>query len=270
MCAALSPANFQLRNKILSEAAKHVRKTGFTTLALTAALKTIDDQKLKSSTLVHLFSRGFPIALVEYVVKSSNQAVQQELELTFSKDAVVRSIEANLENFLQERFSLPTERDVVEKALLTKIELLRPLAAHWPSAVALECCPSNAPYTAMNLAEFVDTTAYYMERVGALNELLDPARRVLQSKAMASHLQFAGTKDSAGVAASSFLKSFLHGIPLSSGPHAGHSGISPLWFLRRGQLVLLYGTAMSSLLGDVSRNAADTRALTRKAVNTLF
>lgn len=270
MCAALNHASFQLQNKILSEAAKHVRLTGFTTSALTAALASIDDKSINNRILSQIFSRGFPIALVEYVVKSTNQAVQRELELSYSKDAILSAIEANLDNYIQGRFALPTEGDVAEKALLTKVELLKPLAAHWPSAVALECCPSNVPYTVINLAEFVDTTSYYMERVTSLGELLDPARRVLQSKAMASHIQFAGTKENAGLAASSFLRNFLRGIPLSSGPHAGHSSFNPSWYLKRGQLALLYGAATTSLLGDVSRNAADTRALTKKAVRSFF
>ncbi|KPA77304.1 hypothetical protein ABB37_07193 [Leptomonas pyrrhocoris] len=270
MCAALNPAKVQLRDRILSEAAKHVRATGFTNGALVTALKTIEDKRISDRTLADLFNRGFPIALVEYVVKSSNQAVHRELELSFSKDAVVRSIEANFENFVQGQFQLPTESDVAEKALLTKIELLKPLAALWPSAVVLEYYPSNVPYTVINTAEFVDTTVYYMERVNALSELLGPARRILKSKAMASHVQFSGTKDIAGAATSSFLKSFLHGLPLSSGPHVGHSSINPSWFLKRVQLAALYGTATASLLGDASRNAADTRALTRKVVKAVF
>jgi hypothetical protein len=270
MCAALSPASYQLRNSILSEAVKHVRSTGFTTAALTAALETMEKHNINDRILAHLFNRGFPIALVEYVVKSSNQATQRELELTFSKDAVVRSVVANLDFFVRGHFKLPTERDVAEKALLTKIEFLKPLAAHWPNAVALEHCPSNVPFTVINLAEFVDTTAYYMERVSALCELLDPARRILQSKAMSSHILFDGTNDNASAAASAFLTSFLRGIPLSSGPHAGHSSFNPSWYLKRGQLALLYGTVTTSLLGDVSRNGAGTRTLTKKAVRALF
>lgn len=270
MCAALSPASFKLRNRILSEAAKHVRTTGFKTAALVVALKTIDDTNISDSVLTHLFNRGFPIALVEYVVKASNQAVQRELESTYSKSAVVRSIEENFDQFIQGRFLLPSERDVAERALLTRVELLRPLAEHWPNAVALEYCPSNVPYTVINLAEFVDTTAYYMERVASLNEVLDPARRILQSKAMASHIQVGRTSDNPVLSSSSFLDSFLQGIPLSSGPHAGHSGINPSWYFKRAQLALLYGAATTSLLGDVSQNAADTRALTKKAVRAFF
>lgn len=269
MCAALSPANFQLRNRILSEAAKHVRTTGFTTNALISALETLKDVRVTDSALAHLFSRGFPIALVEYVVKSSNQAAQRELEAHFSKDAVVKSIEANLENFVCGRFLLPSESDVAEKALLARVELLKPLAAHWPDAVALEYCPSNVPYTVIHLAEFVDTTAYYMERVASLSEVLDPARRILQSKAMVSHIQTDNSTNHLE-SSTSFLRSFLHGIPLSSGPHAGRSGFNPSWYYKRFQLALLYGATTTSLLGDLSRNAKDTRLLTKNAVQSLF
>ncbi|CAJ1020236.1 hypothetical protein Q4I30_002191 [Leishmania utingensis] len=269
MCAALSPAHFELRTKILSEATKHVRTTGFTNATLAASLKSIGGE-VSDRALSHIFNRGFPIALVEHIVKSSNLCVQHELETAFNKEAIIKSIDSNLDAFVENRLLLPTEKNIAERAILSKVEFLLPLAQHWPSAVALEYLPSNLPYTVINLAEFVDTTVYYMERTATLGELLEPARRILQSKAMASHLQYGERGMNGASSASSFLRNFLHGIALSSGPYADHSTLNLRWYYKRAQVGLLYGVATTSLLGDVSRNAADTRSLTKAVVEAFF
>lgn len=271
MCAALSPAHYQLRTKILAEAAKHVRETGFTNAALSTALRSFDHAEANDGTLSHIFSRGFPIALVEHIVRTTNSQVQRHLEATYSKEAILTSIDSNMDAFVHDRLLLPTEKTVAEDAVLAKVRLLQPLANHWPNAVVLEYLPSNLPYTVINLAEFIDTTAFYMERVTALRELLEPARRMLQSKAMASHIRYtdtgAATEDSSTAA---MLRGFIQGIPLSSGPHAGDGSFNLSWYSKRARLAVLYGAATTSLLGDVSRNAAETRALTKAAVNNFF
>ncbi|KAG5483352.1 hypothetical protein LSCM1_04899 [Leishmania martiniquensis] len=270
MYAALSPAHSQLRLKILSEATKHARTTGFTNATLAASLKSIEVEDISDRTLSRIFGRGFPIALVEHIARSANLHVHRELEAAFSKDAIIRSIDANVNAFVHNQLLLPTEKNVAEKAILSKFELLAPLAAHWPSAVALEYLPSNLPYTAINLAEFVDTTVYYMERIVTLGELLEPARRILQSKAMASCIPH-GDAGSNGVSqTSAFLNNFLKGISLSSGPYADHSTFNFGWYCRRAQVALLYGAAATSFLGDASRNAADTRCFTKAAIETVF
>ncbi|KAG5509440.1 hypothetical protein JKF63_06750 [Porcisia hertigi] len=270
MCAALSPAQSGLRAKILSEAAKDVCSTGFTNAALVKSLKSLKMEDISDRTLSHIFSRGFPIALVEHIVKSTNAQVQQELESAFNKDSIIQRIDSNVDAFVQNRLLLPTEQNVVERAILSKVQLLTPLVKHWPSAVALEYLPSNVPYTLLNVAEFVDTTAYYMERVVKLGELLELARRTLQSKAMASHIQHGEASSNDISPTSAFLKAFLQGVPLSSGPYGGHSALDMGWYFKRAQIALLYGTAITSLLGDISRNAVDTQSLTRAAVDRLF
>lgn len=270
MCAALSPAHFQLRVKILSEAAKHAPTTGFTNATLAVSLKSIGAEDITDRTLSHIFSRGFPIALVEHIVKSTNLHVQQKLESAYNKDAIIKSIDSNVDAFVQNRLLLPTEKDVAEKAILSKLELLIPLAEHWPSAVALEYLPANLPYTVINVAEFVDTTVYYMERAATLGELLEPARRILRSKAMASRIQSGEVDSNGALPTSAFFKSFLKGIPLSSGPYASPSALNMRWYCKRAQVALVYGAVTTSLLGDASPNAADTRSLTKAAVETLF
>ncbi|KAG5483212.1 hypothetical protein CUR178_04791 [Leishmania enriettii] len=269
MCAALSPAHHQLRLKILSEATKHAHATGFTNATLAASLKSVEAENISDRTLARIFSRGFPIALVEHIVRSTNSHVQWELEAAFSKDAIIRSIDSNVDTFAQNQLLLPTEKNVAEKAIMLKVESLTPLVAHWPSAVALEYLPHNLPYTAINLAEFVDTTVYYMERVATLGELLEPARRILQSKAMASRIPHEVGCNGASQT-SAFLNSFVKGISLSSGPYASHSAFNFSWYYKRAQVMLLYGAVTSSLMGDVSRNAADTRSFAKAAVETLL
>ncbi|KAK7201653.1 hypothetical protein NESM_000230200 [Novymonas esmeraldas] len=270
MCAALTPAQYQLRTRLLSEAAKHVRATGFTNTALIAALESAEAKDINDRVLHQLFSRGFPIALVEHVVKSTNAQVHRELETSFNKDAIVKSIDANVDAFVQDRLILPSEKRVAEAAVLAKLELLRPLAHHWPHAVALEYLPQNLPYTVINLTEFVDTTVHYMERVATLRELLEPARRFLQSKAMASHIQHRERETADESPTVAFLRSFLQGVPLSTGPYASNSEFNSGWYLKRAQVTFLYGTATTSLLGDMSRNATDTRSLTKAALDRLF
>ncbi|GET87135.1 hypothetical protein, conserved [Leishmania tarentolae] len=270
MCAALSPAHFQLRVKILSEAAKHVHTTGFTNAALAASLKAIEAEDITDRTLSQIFNRGFPIALVEHIVKSTNLRVQQELESVFNKDAIIKSISSNVDAFVQNRLLLPTEKMIAERAILSKVDLLMPLAGHWPNAVALEYLPSNLPYTVINLAEFVDTTVYYMERAATLGDLLEPARRILGSKAMASRIQHGEIDRNGTSPTSAFLKNFLADISLSSGPYADSSALNVGWYCKRARFALVYGAVTTSLLGDVSRNAGDTRSLTKAAVENFF
>ncbi|KAG5509760.1 hypothetical protein GH5_05626 [Leishmania sp. Ghana 2012 LV757] len=270
MCAALSPAHHQLRLKILSEATKHAHITGFTNATLAASLKSVGAEDISDRTLARIFSRGFPIALVEHIVRSTNLHVQQELEAAFSKDAIIKSIDSNVHSFVQNQLLLPTEKNVAEKAILLKVEFLTPLVAHWPSAVALEYLPHNLPYTAINLAEFVDTTVYYMERVATLGELLEPARRILQSKAMVSRIPHEEVGCNGASQTSAFLNSFMKGISLSSGPYSSHSAFNFSWYYKRAQVMLLYGAVTTSLMGDVSRNAADTRSFAKAAVETLL
>lgn len=270
MPAALSPEHYRLRNTILSEAVKYIPSKGFTNDSLINTLHSLQYNSVDDKMLNQFFQRGFPIALVEYVVKKTNTQVQQELEQTYSKRALLSCIDKNMEHFIEKRYLLPTAKDVVEQAVLSKIRLMKPLAHQWPSAVALEYCPSNMPYTIINAAEFVDTTAYFMERVETLGELLELARGLLQSKAMTSSIKVVeSTSDSESVM-SQFLNSFLHNMPLSSSPHSGMSGFNPSWYTRRAQVSLLYATAAASLLGDTSHNASDTALLTRKIVNSFY
>lgn len=266
----LSPQLFELRKALLKEATKYVSEVGFTYAALTRALSATE-KSVTDTALSSMFERGFPIALVEFLVKESSLSAQKGLEATFSKNAVIGSIAANEGSFREGRFAIPSEHDVVRSAIEWKLEALKPYCDRWPEAVALEYLPGNVPFTVINMAEFVDTTAYYMERMENMRSILQHAQRMMQAKAMASYIPTQETgAHSRGDGTADFLRSFLAGIPLAEGPHNSQHGFSIAWYARRGKIAAAYSTAMASLMGDESTNSVETKQLTKTVVNALF
>lgn len=271
--SSLSTSLFHLRNQLLSLAQKHIQEVGFTNEALVRAIDATGKRaEINDAVLSQLFERGFPSALVEYVVSQSNVGTQQMLEAKYNKNAIIKAIAKNEDNFALGRLALPTSKSVAEDAMLAKLAFLQPLVEHWPSAVAIEYQPSNVPYTMIRLAEFIDTAAYYMERVDNLSNLLEPARRILNARMMASYIPADTAHNEPGENSPSeqFLHSFVRGIPLSSGPHLGESRFSMEWYTRRAKMGILYSTTVTSLMGDASRDAIETRTLTKTLVAAMF
>lgn len=274
--SVLSNTLFHLRGQLLGAAEKCIPDVGFTNEALARAIDTTGKRaETTDSALSQMFQRGFPSALVEHVVKRSNLHAQHLLEAKYNKKTIISAIAANEENFSLGRLALPSGKNVAEDALLAKVAFLQPFAGQWPDAVAIEWQPSNAPYTIIGLTEFVDTTAYYMERVDNLGKLLEPARRIMNARIMASYIPSDSDPDASveeartHSASADFLYSFVRGVPLASGPHLGGSAFKLDWYTRRAALGVLYGLTVASLLGDASREAVETRNLVKSLVGSL-
>lgn len=267
----LSANLFTLRSNLLAAAEKEVVTVGFTSQALARAIVTVGrSDDLNDAALASMFDRGFVSALVEHIVKRSNAGTQKVLEAKYNKNAVIDRIAANEENFSLGRLTLPTAQNVAEDAMHAKIAYLHPFMRHWPDAVAVEYQTQNVPYTMIGLAEFVDTAAYHMERVDNLNKLLEPARHILSARMMASYIPGEGSSSTGESASADFLHSFIRGIPLASGPHIGESSFSAEWYTRRAKLAVVYGASITSLMGDASRDALETRSMAKTMVATLF
>eukprot|EP00796_Vickermania_ingenoplastis_P008991 gene8991-6313_t len=189
-------------------ALKYVPRYGFSNKTFLEALKNLD---IPANSVLQLFPRGFAAALTEYIVKSSNFETQKQLEEKFSKDTFLNTIAENRDSFLQNQLRVPTITDVVEAALMVKVNYLTPFVDKWAEAVSCEISPSNLPYTIINLAEFADIAAYHMERVEQLHRL----KPVLQI--------FANVQSTREKPKEQFLEAIresIRGIPLSSGPHS--------------------------------------------------
>lgn len=253
------------KERILSEAVKHVPRLGFTYTTFKEALQVLHPD-VAPGTLLNMWPRGFPVALAEFITFKSTLDTQNQLESRYSKSAMIDLIDRNQTAFIKGALHLPSASDVAEDALLTKVQLLTPYASKWHEAVNSELTLSNLPYGIINLAQFADVTAYYMERVESMNEILDPARKVLQFKRK-SQSSAEGEHD---LQIKEFLESFLRGIPLSSGPQIGGLVGQVGWSFRRAKLGTVYCASMASLMGDTSSHYSDTRLLVSSMAKTLF
>lgn len=247
---------------ILGEAIKCVPEFGFSNAAYLHALQKLN---IQPRTVSHLWPRGFPAALAEYAVKLSTIASQQVLEAKYSKSTIIELIAKNQDAFIENRLTLPCGANVVEDALITKINTLSPLVAKWHEAVHQEFFPTNIPYSIINLAEFADIVAYYIERVESVNKLLKPAKDILVFKKQAQDSTLQPKED-----ISNFLMSFLSGVPLSSGPHIGGLWGQLSWCSRRMEIGVLYCSTAASLMGDKTVNFGETRAMVKEASKKFF
>lgn len=250
-----------VRFRILSEALKLVPKHGFSNTTYICALKNLD---IKPNSVGELWERGFPVALAEYIVKSSTNAVYRKLEAEYSKNALVSNIVSNIDQFIENELVVPRASDIVEEALYTKIKFLSPFVGKWHEGIKYELFPSNFPYAVINLAEFADLTSFYVERLENMVKVFESARSVLAYKIKAN--AFDQRKDEI----ENFLRSFLAGLPLSSGPHIGGFFGQVNWSLMRGKIATLYCLSVASLMGDNSTNFTDTNSLVKSATKKLF
>lgn len=253
-------SNISLR--ILSEAVKLAPIHGFSNTTYACALKNLD---LNSNSLSELWPRGFPVALAEYVVKLSTNAVQQELEAKYGKNALVSNVVSNVDSFIEDQLVFPRACDVVENALLTKIHFMSPFVGKWHEGVKCELKPSNLPYTIINLAEFADVTSFYVERVNNLGKVLESARSMLAYKKKSN-----GLEENSSGEVKKFLETFLKGVPLSSGPHIGGLLGQANWSLMRGKIATLYCISMASLMGDRSVHFSETNSLVKQSSRKIF
>lgn len=253
--------NYQLSNKVLSEALKWVPKYGFSNDAYQQALKQLNIPHSAKLT----WPRGFPIALAEHAIRASTITTHETLESKYSKNALVHLISKNREAFIANKLVLPKTTDVIEDALYTKVKILSPYSTKWHEAVTLEYLPSNIPYAIISLAEFADVTAYHVERIENLTKLIEPLRNVLIYKSKA---QLPESNVSSDI--NDFILSFLQGLPLSSGPHVGGLVGQLEWSLRRAKIGSLYCCAMASLMGDKSSAHIDTRTMIKDFSKVLF
>lgn len=275
MFATLSPELYHLRFNLLEQAKKHVPAVGFTNDALLKALNEVQHKTpVTSSTLSVMFERGFPAALVEYVAKDTTTIAQKYLDEVYSSENIINTIVRNEEDYINNRFFPPTAKDVAAAAIIKKLEALVPYCEKWPSAVGIEYQTQNIPYTLITLTEFVDSSSFYIERVENLNRLLTPAKQIIQSKVMSSYIPIGDEKlsstDAPLSSTAKFLRSFVAGVPLSSGPHMGSSNFSMEWYTKRAQLGFIYCTCVTSLLGDTSVGKVETKSLATKMTRYLF
>ncbi|EPY33690.1 hypothetical protein STCU_02076 [Strigomonas culicis] len=221
-----------------------------------------------------MFERGFPAALVEYVAKDTTTITQKYLDEVYSSENIINTIVRNEEDYINNRFFPPTSKDVAASAIIKKLEALMPYCEKWPSAVGVEYQTQNIPYTLITLTEFVDSSSFYIERVENLNQLLLPAKQIIQSKVMSSYIPIGNEESSSSKSPLSntakFLRTFIAGVPLSSGPHMSTSNFSMDWYMKRAQLGFIYCTCVTSLLGDTSAGKAETKALAKKIAHCLF
>lgn len=255
------------RTQLLQESTKYIKDVGFTYRALSLAMKSIGTTKdlYSRGQFAQMFDRGFPSALVEHVVRSGNAAVERDLESRFGKENIIKDIVKNEAMFVAKTYQFPTSRDVACAAIKSKIQSITPFAAHWSSAVALEMMPANLPYTMMNNAEFVDTTAFYMERVDKLKRLLVIAQQLLHARSQAASI-LPENNNSWTESTTDFLHAVVKDISLSSGPHAEVSVLNYEWFGTRAKIGALYMASALSLMGDVSLDKRETHAFIESIV----
>ncbi|EPY24732.1 hypothetical protein AGDE_04294 [Angomonas deanei] len=269
----LSADLFHLRASLLREAAKHVKDVGFTSQALLKAMNNVQhDKQISANSISAMFTRGFEAELVDFVVKDTTLKTQQHLDKKYSKNAIIDRIAENEQQFLQNRFFTPKSKDIVVDAMTKKLELMAPFKHRWHEAVEIEYRMANVPYTLISLAEFVDTVTYYADRMDSLNLLLAPAKQILVSKSISSFIPTSdadeGNKTSKSPAIQ-FLEKFVEGVSLSTGPHDG-AGLSMTWYARRAKLGAIYGTCVTSYIGDSSVNAQETKQLVHQMADCMF
>ncbi|RNE95526.1 putative dynein heavy chain [Trypanosoma rangeli] len=274
----------QVRKDLLEKATGLVPTHGFSNVSLfplaLSAIQETDAYKERINTadidFVNLFPRGFPIALVEYIVESTNKAVHIRLEERFNKNVIINSIARNGENCRAAQYSPPGVKNVVEEAILTKINALVPYVSHWPEAVALEWKPSNAPFAVKNLAEFVDTTCYYAERMENLGAVIASGNLLLKSRLGYSTHHFPQRSEKKDgeyqqeTDEERFWRRFVSSIPLSTGPHMGEGLLSYEWYMKRTKVATVFSLAMFSFLGEEKGQYRDTRAMLNCITDRLF
>ncbi|ESL06695.1 hypothetical protein TRSC58_05628 [Trypanosoma rangeli SC58] len=274
----------QFRKDLLEKAAGLVPNHGFSNVSLfplaLRAIQETDAYKDRTNTtdidFANLFPRGFPIALVEHIVESTNKAAHMRLEECFNKDVIIDYIARNGENCQTGQYSTPGVKNVVEEAILTKINALVPYVRHWPEAVALEWKPSNAPFAVKNLAEFVDTTCYYAERMENLGAVIASGNLLLKSRLGYSthHVPERSEKNDGKYQQETdeerFWRRFVSSIPLSTGPHMGEGLLSFEWYIKRTKVATAFSLAMFSFLGEEKNQYRDTRAILNCITNRLF
>ncbi|RNF16453.1 putative dynein heavy chain [Trypanosoma conorhini] len=223
-----------------------------------------------------LFPRGFPVALVEYIVGNTNKAVHVRLEECFNKNVILDSVARNSALYRAGQYNTPGAKNVVEEAMLAKINALAPYISHWPEAVALEWKPTNAPFAVKNLAEFVDTTCYYAERMENLGAVIASGNLLLQSRLGYSvdHIPDKRVKGDRGNQSETdeerFWRSFSSSIPLSSGPYMGEGLLSYEWYMKRTKVATVFSLAMLSFVGEEKGQYRDTRAMVKCITERLF
>ncbi|CCW64263.1 unnamed protein product [Phytomonas sp. EM1] len=275
MSGRLSPKLFNLQQGILKEAVRFVPETGFTNLTLLSALKAYSKtQNVTDSAISKMFNRGFPIILVEFIVRESNAYVQNELLKKYNKESLFRMIQENEDNYLSGRYRLPEVKEVAVDSITYKLSYLNPFLEQWPNAVALEYSVSNIPYTMLNFAQFTDTAAHVMERVENFANIMEPIRNILNSKKLSHFIptDVRKTSDCGNKYTNNmvFMRTSIQGVPLSSGPHMGESSFSFPWFTKRAKVAALYSLSMTSVLGDTSFNKNETKNLLMSIADTIF
>ncbi|KAH9597860.1 hypothetical protein LSM04_003684 [Trypanosoma melophagium] len=276
-----------IRARILEEAVKLVPKYGFadnnllpSTLAVLKAKGEYNSKEnMGSMDFVHLFPRGFPIAVVEYIVDNSNKATHRRLEECFNKKAIFSALVENKELYRLGYYKPPDVKKVVEEAMLTKFNILMPYLQRWPEAVALEWNPANVPFAVKSVAEFVDTTCYYAERMENLGAVIASGNVLLQSRLFSSfnsglHLENKSitqyNNSSSKTEEERFWESFSSGIPLSSSPEKSEGLVNCHWYTMRMKVAAVFSMGMLSFLGEEKPNHPDTKAMIRRLTNTLL
>ncbi|ORC86273.1 putative dynein heavy chain [Trypanosoma theileri] len=276
-----------IKAKILEEAVKLVPKYGFveanllpSTLDVLKAKGEYDNKEnMANLNFVQLFPRGFPIAVVEYIVDNSNKVTHQRLEKCFNKSAIFSSIVENKELYRMGYYKPPDVKKVVEEAMLTKFNTLLPYVHHWPEAVALEWNPANVPFAIKNVAEFVDTTCYYAERMENLGTVIASGNVLLQSRVFSSfnpgvHLENKNIAhhnvSSSKTEEERFWESFSLGIPLSSSPQTSGGLVNCQWYAMRTKVAAVFSMGMLSFVGEAKMNHPETKAMVKRLTDTLL
>nr|CCD12790.1 unnamed protein product [Trypanosoma congolense IL3000] len=221
-----------------------------------------------------LFPRGFPVAVVEHIVEESNKTVYLGLDKSFNKSSILKAVAKNSKLYESGRYKPPSAGDVVEQAINIKFGALLPYCDHWPEAAALEYMPSNAPFAAKSLVEFVDTTCYYVERVKSLQSVIASGNILLQARVSDSFCSPHRSNSIADVHDGSdeelFWKNFAYAVPLSSGPYIGDGFLGCGWYALRAKVAAVYGVGVLSFMGEKSGNRSETKAMVRRIVDRLL
>ncbi|KEG10037.1 putative dynein heavy chain [Trypanosoma grayi] len=274
-----------LRKKVLEEAAKLVPKYGFRDAGLVSyALEATKENEfsrdvgtLGDADFARMFPRGFPIALVEHIVVNSNNVTHRRLEECFNKAATLESVAKNSELYRTGQYKPPGVKNVVEEAMLTKFNCLMPYVKHWPEAVALEWNPVNVPFAIKNMAEFVDTTCYYAERMENLGAVIASGNVLLQSRLHCFDPNDSlNSKPNRGCHAAfktdeeRFWHSFSAAIPLSNGPHTREGSLSYEWYAKRTKVAAVLSLGMLSFIGEESCHHPETKAMLKCITDKLL
>lgn len=273
-----------VRKSILEEARRLVPMRGFNDPSVFhMALAAVRDNNTHEGMMhvdnvnfFQMFPRGFPIAIVEDIVCSTNRATHQRLEERFNKTVLLDSILKSSEVFSAGQRKVPNIRDVVEEALLTRLNILKPYKKRWAEAVALEYIPINLPATLKNVTEFVDTTCYYVERIDAFGAAIASGDKILQSP-MHNFLDiFPGSSNTTErhsflqSTEERFWRSFLSSVPLSGASHIREELFGCRWYANRAKIAATFSLAMLSFIGEDTVHYVETKEMVRSVTDTLF